>query len=377
MSATSLATVDVPALSEAARASIDTPAVLVDLDRVDRSIQRMARAMSERGVALRPHAKTHKSLAVARRQIDAGARGLTVGTIGEAEVLSAGGFDDLFIAYPLVPLGPKSARLRALATESRLRLGVDSTTGVGAIADALGPERDRVQLLIEVDSGARRSGVAPDRVGEIARAATQAGLTVAGVFTFGGHSYASPAAHVAAGADEVRALTEAVAALRAVGIEPEVVSAGSTPSAIDSARGVVTEERPGAYVYGDRQQVALGAIDRDAPAAFVAARVTSVNEAARRFVIDAGAKMLGKDLADYMTGYSEIPELDGAVVARVADYHGIVDLPPGSPLPDVGRVVLAVPNHICPVVNHVDSFLVVRDGEIVDTWPVDARGRNG
>jgi len=112
-------------------------------------------------------------------------------------------------------------------------------------------------------------------------------------------------------------------------------------------------------------------------AAFVAARVTSVNEAARRFVIDAGAKMLGKDLADYMTGYSEIPELDGAVVARVADYHGIVDLPPGSPLPDVGRVVLAVPNHICPVVNHVDSFLVVRDGEIVDTWPVDARGRNG
>jgi D-serine deaminase-like pyridoxal phosphate-dependent protein len=372
-----LATVDVPALSESARAAIDTPALVIDLDRVDRAIERMAGAMAERRVALRPHAKTHKSLAVARRQVEAGAAGLTIGTIGEAEVFADGGFDDLFIAYPLVPLGPKAARLRALAKRSKLRLGVDSETGVRAIAAALGPERQNVGLVIEVDSGARRSGVAPDGVGAIVRAANEAGLTVRGVFTFGGHGYDSPAAHVDAADDEVRSLTEAVAALRAAGVEPEVVRAGSTPTALESARGVVTEERPGAYVFGDRQHVALGAIGRDAPAAFIAARVTSVNQAARRFVIDAGAKMLGKDVAPYMSGHGEIPELDGAVVARVADYHGIVDVPAGSPLPEVGRVVLAVPNHICPVVNHVDTFLVIRGGEIVGTWPVDARGRNG
>jgi D-serine deaminase-like pyridoxal phosphate-dependent protein len=377
MTSMTVATVDVPSLSDAARAAIDTPALIVDLDRMDRAINRMAGAMAERGVALRPHAKTHKSLAVARRQIDAGAAGLTVGTIGEAEVFADGGFDDLFLAYPLVPLGPKAARLRALAARTRLRIGVDSETGVRAIADALGPARDRGGVVIEVDSGGRRSGAPLDRVGVIARAATDAGLSVQGVFTYAGHAYLNASAHVEAGNDEVRTLTDAASALRALGIEPEVVSAGSTPTAIDSAHGIVTEERPGTYVFGDRQQVALGSIGRDAPAAFVATRVTSVNATERRFVVDAGGKMLGKDVADYMTGHCEIPELDGAIVVRLSDYHGAVDVPPGSRLPEVGQVVLAVPNHICPVVDHVPSFLVVRDGEIVDTWAVDARGRHG
>jgi D-serine deaminase-like pyridoxal phosphate-dependent protein len=377
MTSMTLATVDVPPLSDTARAAIDTPALIVDLDRMDRAIDRMARAMSERGVALRPHAKTHKSLAVARHQIDAGAVGLTVGTIGEAEVFAAGGFDDLFLAYPLVPLGPKAARLRTVATHTRLRIGVDSETGVRAIADALGPERDRVGVVIEVDSGGRRSGVPLDHVGAIARSATDAGLTVQGVFTYAGHAYLDASAHVEAGDDEVRTLTEAANALRVLGIEPEVVSAGSTPTAIDSAHGIVTEERPGTYVFGDRQQVALGSIARDAPAAFVATRVTSVNATERRFVVDAGGKMLGKDGAEYLTGFSEIPELDGAIIVRLSDYHGTVDVSPGTRLPEVGQVVLAVPNHVCPVVDHVPAFLAVRDGEIVDTWQVDARGRNG
>lgn len=377
MPALTLATVDVPALSEAARAQIDTPALVVDLDRMEAAIAHMAAAMADRGVALRPHAKTHKSLEVARRQIDAGAAGLTVGTIGEAEVFADGGIDDLFIAYPLVPLGPKAARLRALAARATLRVGVDSETGVRAVADALAADRGNIRLLIEIDSGGRRSGVAPDLVDAIARVATDLGLAVVGVFTHGGHGYAGPAARLDAADDEVRSLTEAADALRAVGLEPSVVSAGSTPTAIASARATVTEERPGTYVFGDRQQVALGSIERDAVAAVVATRVTSLNAGARRFVVDAGAKMLGKDVATYMPGHGEIPELGGAVVARVADYHGIVDVDADSPLPEVGQVVMVVPNHICPVVNYVDAFLVARGGEIVESWPVDARGRNG
>jgi D-serine deaminase-like pyridoxal phosphate-dependent protein len=375
--AIALASVDVPALSDAARAGIDTPALVVDLDRMEAAIARMAGAMAERGVALRPHAKTHKSLEVARRQVDAGADGLTVGTIGEAEVFADGGIDDLFIAYPLVPLGPKAARLRALAARARLRVGVDSETGARAVAEALEGDRGDVRLLVEIDSGGRRSGVAPDRAGAVAQVASDLGLTVIGAFTHGGHGYAGPEARIDAADDEVRSLTQAADALRSVGVEPTVVSAGSTPTAIASARGAVTEERPGTYVFGDRQQVALGAIERDAVAAVVAARVISVNEAARRFVVDAGAKMLGKDVAGYLAGHGEIPELGGAVVARVADYHGIVDVPADSPLPDIGQVVMVVPNHICPVVNYVDAFLVARGGEVVDSWPVDARGRNG
>jgi D-serine deaminase-like pyridoxal phosphate-dependent protein len=369
--------IDVPALSAAARAAIDTPALVVDLDRMEAAIAAMAAAMAERDIALRPHAKTHKNVEVGRRQIAAGAAGLTVGTLGEAEVFVDAGLDDLFVAYPLVPLGPKASRLRTLAGRARLRLGVDSETGLRAIAEALGPERDRVRLVVEIDSGGRRSGVAPTRAGALARTATELGLAVIGVFTHGGHGYAGTQARVDAADDEVRSLTEASASLRAAGVEPAVVSAGSTPTALGSARGAVNEERPGTYVFGDRLQVALGSIAPDAVAAVVAARVVSVNDVERRFVVDAGAKILGKDVAAYISGHGEIPEVDAAVVARVADYHGVVDLAPGAVMPDVGRVVAVVPNHICPVVDHVDSFLVVRDGEIVDTWPVDARGRNG
>lgn len=374
MSATSIVT---PRLSPAALAAIDTPAVVVDLDRMDAAIARMSAVMAERGIDLRPHAKTHKSTEVGRRQLAAGASGLTVGTIGEAEVFAAVGLTDLFIAYPLVPLGPKAARLRDLAGRSRLRVGIDSATGARAVADALGAARATVGVLVEIDSGGLRSGVAPTRAGAVARAATELGLEVIGVFTHGGHGYAGPGARGDAADDEVRSLGEAAASLRASGIDPHVVSAGSTPTAVGSARGAVTEERPGTYVFGDRQQVALGSISTDAVAAVVATRVVSVNDAGRRFVVDAGAKILGKDVASYMPGHGEIPDLRGAVVARVADYHGIVDVADGAPMPEVGQVVAVVPNHICPVVNYVDAFLVAKDGELAGTWPVDARGKNG
>jgi len=365
-----------PALSEATRATIDTPALVVDLDRMDAAIARMADAMSERGVALRPHAKTHKSIEVGRRQVGAGAVGLTVGTVGEAEVFADGGLDDLFIAYPMVPAGPKAERLREVARRARLRVGIDSVVGAHAVADALGDDRGRVSVLVEIDCGGRRTGVAPSDAGPVAAAATHLGLDVIGVFTHGGHGYHGPDARAAAAEDEVRGLTDAAGSLRAAGVEPSVVSAGSTPTAFDSARGAVTEERPGTYVFGDRQQVALGSIAPDAPATVIAARVVSVNTAARRFVIDAGAKTLTKDVPAYLAGHASIPEL-GAVVDRVSDYHGVVEVKDGGSLPEIGQVIVAVPNHICPVVDLFATFLVARDGAIVDTWRVDARGRSG
>ncbi|HET9083875.1 MAG TPA: alanine racemase, partial [Candidatus Limnocylindrales bacterium] len=208
-----------PALSAAARATIDTPALIVDLDRVDAAIARMGEAMSERGVALRPHAKTHKSVEIGRRQVAAGAVGLTVGTVGEAEVFADGGLDDLFIAYPMVPAGPKARRLRDLVQRARLRVGIDSVVGAHAVADALADDRERVSVLIEIDCGAHRTGVAPNDAGPVAAAATHLGLDVIGVFTHGGHGYHGPEARAAAADDEVHGLTEAAASLRAAGIE--------------------------------------------------------------------------------------------------------------------------------------------------------------
>jgi D-serine deaminase-like pyridoxal phosphate-dependent protein len=360
-----------------AAAATTTPAVVIDLDRLEAAIGAMASTMARRGVALRPHAKTHKSLEIGRRQLAAGAAGLTLGTLGEAEVFAAGGLDDLFIAYPLVPIGPSADRLAALVDRARLRLGVDSLAGARAIAAAVGEARDRVGILVEVDSGGRRTGVPPSAAGVLAAEAAALGLRVIGVFTHGGHAYAGPSSRAAAADDEVRALAEAAAGMAAAGLAPRVISAGSTPTAVASAHGVVTEERPGTYVLGDRQQVALGAIGPDAVAAAVAATVVSVDLLSGRFVVDAGAKILGKDIATYVDGYGEIPDLGGAVIARVYDYHGVVDVPRGGPPPIVGQVVTVLPNHICPVVNLVDELVVVRDGRLVDRWPVDARGRNG
>ena len=360
------------------RAQLDTPLVIVDLDRVDANIERMAAAMRDRGIALRPHAKTHKSLAVARRQIAAGAVGLTVATIGEAEVFADGGIEDVFIAYPLYATGPKAERLRRLADRCHLSVGVDSVEGVDRLAAALRGSTAAVTVLIEIDSGGRRSGVLPEQAGSIANHASDAGLHVAGVFTHAGQAYGGPERGPSAADEEVTGLAAAAASLRAAGIEPRVVSAGSTPTAVRSARPPVTEERPGTYVFGDLQQSVLAGDPADATnAVALVVAATVVSHGARDgFLVDAGAKILGKDAAPYVAGHGALLGYPDAVLARVNDHHGVAEVAQGSPRPAIGEVVWIVPNHVCPVVNLVDEMTVVQKGRIVDTWRVDARGRN-
>lgn len=360
------------------RTRLDTPLVIVDLDRVDANIERMAALMRDRGIALRPHAKTHKSVEVARRQLAAGAVGLTVATIGEAEVFADAGIEDLFIAYPVHAVGPKAARLRDLVARCRLSVGADSVHGVQELAAAFRGASGAADVLIEIDSGGRRSGVLPRDAGELAHRAMALGLQVAGVFTHAGQSYAGPEHGPAAADEEVSGLTAAAESLRAVGIEPRIVSAGSTPTAVRSARPPVTEERPGTYVFGDRQQMVLAGDPTDelnAVALVVAATVVS-HGARGGFLVDAGAKILGKDVAPYVTGHGAVLGYPHAILARVNDHHGVGEVPAGTPRPAIGDVVWIVPNHACPVVNLVDELTVVLDGQIVDRWRVDARGRN-
>jgi D-serine deaminase-like pyridoxal phosphate-dependent protein len=365
-------------LDQAAIAGLDTPVVVIDLDRVDARIAAMAEVMRERGVALRPHTKTHKSIELARRQLAAGAAGLTVATLGEAEVFAAAGIDDLFIAYPLIARGPKAGRLCALAERCSLSVGADSVDGVKSIAAATTGAVRRPSVVIEVDVGGHRTGVRPDEAGRLAAMAVSLGLPVRGVFTHGGHSYAGRSERLAAAEDEVRGLGEAAVALRAAGVEPAVVSAGSTPTAELSARDGVTEERPGTYVFGDRQQAFLSQRPLDDTALLVASTVVS-HGSGGGFVVDAGAKILGKDVAPYVAGHGTIVGHPDAVIDRVNDHHGVVSLSGGAGAtgrPDIGDVVWIAPNHVCPVVNLVDDYVVARDGHVVDRWPVDARGRN-
>jgi D-serine deaminase-like pyridoxal phosphate-dependent protein len=356
---------------------LETPAVWVDLDVVEANIGRLQRLADERGIALRPHAKTHKSVRVADLQRAAGAAGLTVGTLGEAEVFAEAGFEDLFLAYPVWTGGAKAQRLRRLLDRIDLRVGVDSAEGIDSLAAAVHGASRPLRVLVEVDSGGHRTGVEPSSAGKLAARSERAGLEVVGIFTHGGHAYAGPSAVEGAADDEVAALSAAAEALRREGIEPRVLSAGSTPTVRGSARPPVTEERPGTYVYNDRIQVLLGSCQPDQVALFVAATVVSTSVPGQ-FVLDAGAKALGRDAAVGAPGLGGyLPAWPDALIARLNDYHAVVSVPPGSSRPSVGEVVAIVPNHVCPVVDLHAEFVVCRDSEPLERWPVDARGRSG
>lgn len=354
---------------------LDTPALVVFVERAWANVQRLQAAMDARGVALRPHVKTHKSVRLARMQVDAGARGITVGTLGEAEVMASAGLRDVFLAYPLWAEGPKAARVRALHDSTDLSVGVESVAAVERLAAAVAGGRRPLRVLVEVDSGLHRTGVAtPEEAVEVGRAAVAAGLRVTGVFTHGGHSYRPGAANAVA-LDEVTSLEAAADALAAAGIEVEILSAGSTPTRLLGASGRVTEVRAGTYALGDRQQVVLGAMAPDECAAVVA--TTVVSSRVGRAVLDAGAKALTKDRAAFLEGHGAIPAWPGALVEKLNDYHGMVTLPAAGPRPRIGDVVGVVPNHVCPVVDLVPSFVAVGADGRADHWPVDARGRNG
>jgi D-serine deaminase-like pyridoxal phosphate-dependent protein len=355
---------------------LDTPRLVVDRERMEANITSLQAAMDARGIAVRPHAKTHKSIRVARMQLEAGARGLTVGTLGEAEVFVAAGLTDLFVAYPVWAEGSKAARLKALHEAAPgLSVGIDSASGADRLGSAVGGGTAPLGVLIEIDPGNARTGVAgPEAALEVARAARRAGLRVDGVFCHGGHGY-RPGAAAAAGADEVRTLTEAAEALEADGFEVSVVSAGSTPTMLAAASGRVNEIRAGTYVLGDRIQWFLGAIAAEGCAVAVAATV--VSEFPHRIVVDAGGKILTKDRPDWLQGHGAIVGYPELVIERLSDYHGVIPVPQGAAHPVRGEVVSIIPNHICPVIDLVDTFTVISADGSTEDWPVDARGRSG
>jgi D-serine deaminase-like pyridoxal phosphate-dependent protein len=339
-----------------------TPYLRLDEAILQRNIDAMARLAATAGVALRPHAKTHKSPEIGRRQLAAGAVGLTVATIGEAEVFADAGCTDLFIAYPLWVDADAADRLRALGERVRLAVGCDSA---GAAANLIGLP---LEVLVEIDSGHHRTGVAPADAGPLAARVADLGVAVRGVFTFPGHSY-SPDGRRAAAVDEARALAAAAAAMAGSGVPADVVSGGSTPSAgFVGQGGVLTELRPGVYVFGDAQQVELGTIGFEDVALTVVATV--VSHAHGRVVTDAGSKALGADRASWASGYGRVPERPDARVVALSEHHSTIEWP-GTP-PALGSRVLLVPNHVCNTVNLADDYHLAGGG----TWPVAARGRN-
>jgi D-serine deaminase-like pyridoxal phosphate-dependent protein len=339
-----------------------TPHVLVDPARLDANIVALQDLLTGRGIAVRPHAKTHKSLEIARRQLAAGAIGLTVATVSEAEVFSAV-CDDLFIAYPIW-LHPedheRARRLRAVLERARVTVGLSGVESIPGLAAVPG-----LRVLVEVDPGMGRSGAPADQAGTIAAAARDAGLQVEGVFAFPGHSYA-PRGRAGAAADETRELTRAVAELDAVGMSARVVSGGSTPSAQFADGSVLTEYRPGVYVFGDAQQWELGTTTPDRIALTVTSTV--VARFGDRLIADAGSKVLSSDRPGWASGFGRVLDHPDARISALSEHHATLT---GLDVP-VGTRLRLVPNHVCTVVNLVDQFRVVGS----EPWPVDARGCN-
>ena len=366
-------------------AGTDTPAVVVDVKVLDRNINSWSARFAERAVGLRPHTKTSKCAEIISRQVSAGAVGLTVATIGEAEALAQRGFDHFFQAYPVWAGTPERARrLRSLHEHVDLMVGVESAESADALAVAARGSSRPLAVALEVDCGMRRSGVALHELSALARRCLDLGLEVRGAFTYGGHAYANCDAPPAAGDDEVRTLQDAESLLRAEGVEPTVLSAGSTPSAVYSARPPVTDERPGTYVFMDRQQIALGAGSIDDVSMYVLTTVVA-SHADGRFVLDAGSKVIGTDRPSWLEGHGFLPAYPAAVVTRLSEHHAVVEA--RGPRPRVGEVLALVPNHCCVVVNLTDTLwaaarvdplepaglLASRD---LQPWPVISRGSN-
>jgi D-serine deaminase-like pyridoxal phosphate-dependent protein len=346
-----------------------TPFLLVDADVLEANVTAMSVFARERDLALRPHAKTHKSPSVAALQSAAGATGLTVATVGEAEIFVDAGVEDVFLAYPIWVDAAKGARLRALSARARLTLGIDSVEGARALAAQLRGAR----VLVEVDCGQHRSGIDPTAAGDLADAVTHAGLDVGGVFTFPGHSYA-PGAQAEVAAQEAAALRTAAASLSAHGIEPTVVSGGSTPSVRATDSGVLTEIRPGVYVFGDAQQWELATTTPDRIA--LTCLATVVSHSGGNVVLDSGSKALGADRSGWASGHGRLLDHPDARVPSLSEHHAVVSWNSAAPLPELGSRLRVVPNHVCTAVNLADELVVVRRGGVVDVWPVAARGAN-
>ena len=357
-------------------AELDTPAVLVDLDVLERNLSRMADWAAAHAVRLRPHAKTHKTLEIAGMQMAAGACGLSVAKTSEAEVFARAGFRDLFVAYPIV--GPeKVRRLVALAEDARLTVGVDSLEGASALAEAFRAADRRVAVSLKVDVGFHRVGVKPaDALRTALRIAELPGLDFRGFFTHAGQAYQqeTPEAVAAVGSIEGQILVSVASEARAAGLPIVDVSPGSTPTAphVMAVPGV-TECRPGNYVFHDATQVGLGVCSLADCALTVLATVTSV-PSPDRAVVDAGSKTLSSD------PLRPRPDGHGLVLGRrsrlrrLSEEHGVIAVEDGESF-RVGEHLRIVPNHACVVVNLHDRLLALRGERVEAVFSVAARGR--
>jgi D-serine deaminase-like pyridoxal phosphate-dependent protein len=357
---------------------LDTPALVVDLDVMERNLSRMADYCREHNLRLRPHTKTHKIPELARKQIESGAGGITVAKLDEAEVMIAAGLDDLLIAYPIV--GPtKTARLARLAQRAKIAVSLDSEEAARGISAAVAERGASVGILVELDAGFGRCGVAneSDALKLAQTVASLPGLNFQGLMFFPGHFGVPPEERALLRNQVNELLDRCVETFDRGDLPIKVVSGGSTPTRYESDRfHGVNEVRPGTYIFNDRNTVGVAAASLDDCALSVLVTVVSTSVTGRA-VIDGGSKTFSSDRyqAEDGRGFGLIKEDPAAEIERFSEEHGHLNLAESDRKYTVGERLMVIPNHVCSTVNMHDEVYGVRGDQVETVWRVAARGK--
>ena len=359
---------------------LDTPALLVDLDVMEKNLLWGQQKANSAGVKLRPHIKTHRTPALAKKQVELGAKGITVAKLGEAEVMAWEDIDDIFIANEIVGK-IKIERLRKLNRQIRLATGIDSPVQAKALSEKFSIEDKPIEVLIDVDTGDARTGIQPDQsVLELANLIIKLpGLKLRGIFTHDGHSYGArdifEVKQIFKKSQEEMLQTANI--LRLSGIQVEEISVGSTPSFLvaDILPGI-TEVRPGTYIFLDAAQ---GNLLRSYERCALTVLTTITNRPTpHRVVIDAGTKALSafvRGMGVCQTrGFGLLKEEPTIYLESLSDEHGVFIAVSECEYP-IGDKLEIIPNHACPTCNLYDYLYGVRDCMVVNKWPVTARGK--
>lgn len=345
---------------------LDTPVLIVDLDGLEENLDRYHRYFAEHKIGLRPHIKTHKTLAIAHQQMRRGAIGITCQKLGEAEVMVAGGVDqDLLIPYNIIG-GAKLDRLMALSRRTRLTVAADSAYTVEGLAAATQRGGDTVGLIVELGVGGRAGVPTPQAALELAQLiARSPGLELRGIMAFPTNAQTRPV------------LQETLALFDRAGLPHPIVSGGSTASAL-LAHEVpeLTEHRAGEYCVGGVGHLRRGTHTVAQCALRVLMTVVS-RPTPDRAILDGGSKSLSASTiqeADH-TSMGYIVEYPQARFSGASEEHGHVDVSACDPKPQIGERVQVLPVHPCPCVNEHDELVAVRQGRVEAVWPISARGK--
>jgi len=356
---------------------IDTPALVVDLDIMERNLARVADYAREHGLRLRPHTKTHKSTRIGRRQLESGAAGLTVAKVSEAEVMLGAEPGDMLVAFPVVGR-PKLDRLMAVARNTRVTVALDSMEAARPLSDAAQAAQVEIGVLVEIDAGLGRVGVAPSEALGLAQCVRQLpGLAFEGLTFYPGHIKLMDLTGRAAMQEVGQLLAGLLFEFKHAGVPVKIVSGGSTPTLFHShTLPEMTEIRPGTYVFNDLNTVRSGGCDLEDCAASILATVVSTARP-DQMIVDGGSKTFSSDrpVNESDVTFGQVLEAPGARFHKMNEEHGFIDIARAERRFAVGDRVHIVPNHICVAVNLHERVHGLRGDHVEEVWQVEGRGK--